>query len=257
MPTDVYPLPLPLAGRIVLVTGVSRQAGIALAVATEMHRLGATVFATGWRPHDDAMPWGAGPSIDAPFAVHSHDLADAAVPKVLIDEVIAAHGAIDVVLAVHAQSSSSSLLETTAEELDSSWAVNVRSVVLLARHLAERHDSARRCGRMIWFTSGQALGPMSGELPYAITKGALHQMTISLADALADAGIVANCINPGPVDTGYASPQAHTELVSMFPPGRWGTVDDVTNLVSFLVSDAGQWISGQVINSEGGFRRGR
>ena len=255
MPTDV--VSLPLAGRVVLVTGVSRQVGIALAVATEMHRLGATVFATGWRPHDVAMPWGAGPSIDAPFVIHAHDLADQDGPKVLIDEVIAAYGAIDGVLAVHAQSSSSSLLETTAEELDRSWAVNVRSVVLLARHFAERHDSARGRGRMIWFTSGQALGPMSGELPYAITKGALHQMTISLADALADAGITANCINPGPVDTGYASPEAHTLVASMFPSGRWGTVDDVTNLVSFLVSDAGEWISGQVIKSEGGFRRGR
>ena len=70
MPTDV--VSLPLADRVVLVTGVSRQVGIALAVAAEMHRLGATVFATGWRPHDDAMPWGAGPSVDAPFGDIRH-----------------------------------------------------------------------------------------------------------------------------------------------------------------------------------------
>ena len=255
MSTNVSPLPL--SGRVVLVTGVSRQVGIAFGLAQAMHRLGATVFATGWRPHDDAMAWGAGPALDAPFAVHSHDLALPDVPGQLIGQVIAEYGAIDVVLAVHAQSSSASLFETTAEELDSSWAVNVRSVVLLARAFAERRDRTRGTGRMIWFTSGQALGPMARELPYAITKGALHQMTISLADALADVGIVANCINPGPVDTGYASPEVHAEVASMFPSGRWGTVDDVVNLVSFLVSDAGEWISGQVINSEGGFRRGQ
>ena len=64
-------------------------------------------------------------------------------------------------------------------------------------------------------------------------------MTASVADALIDTGIVANCINPGPVDTGYASGTAHSDLVE------------------FLVSDEGEWIQGQVINSEGGFRRSR
>ena len=244
-----------MSGRIVLVTGVSRRVGIALGLANEMHRLGATVFATGWRPHDDVMPWGAGQAPDVPFAIGSHDFADPAVPSQLIGEVIETHGALDVVLAVHAQSSSSSLFETTATELDSAWAVNVRSVVLLARHFAERRDPTRGSGRMVWFTSGQTLEPMPGELPYSITKGALHQMTASVAHPLADAGIVANCINPGPVDTGWATPEQHEAVASMFPTGRWGTVADVVNLVSFLVSDAGEWICGQVINSEGGFRR--
>jgi 3-oxoacyl-[acyl-carrier protein] reductase len=76
-----------------------------------------------------------------------------------------------------------------------------------------------------------------------------------LADTLADRGIVANCINPGPVDTGWASPELHARVATMFPTGRWGTTDDVANLVGFLVGDAGAWIQGQVINSEGGFRR--
>ena len=67
--------------------------------------------------------------------------------------------------------------------------------------------------------------------------------------------IVANCINPGPVDTGYADGEVHDTVAAMFPDRRWGTPDDVANLAAFLVSDEGSWIRGQVIDSEGGFDR--
>jgi len=72
----------------------------------------------------------------------------------------------------------------------------------------------------------------------------------SLADNIRVVGI-----NPGPVDTGYAPPDIHRRVASMFPDGRWGTPTDVANLVAFLVSDEGAWIRGQVIDSEGGFQR--
>ena len=244
-----------MAQRVALVTGVSRRIGIAHAVATRLHDEGFTVFATGWSPHDDEQPWGSDAALEAPFPLHQHDLERPDTPAVLIDEVVAAHGAIDVVAAVHARSSDADLAHTTADELDRSWAANVRSIVLLARRFAEVHDPSRRGGRMLWFTSGQHLGPMPGTLPYSITKGALQQMTASLADALIDHGIAANCINPGPVDTGWATPEVRDAVARRFPTGRWGTPGDVANLVSFLVSDEGAWMVGQVLNSEGGFRR--
>ena len=244
-----------LAGRVALVTGVSRQAGIAIAVVDRLRALGATVFATGWRPHDDEMPWGSGPALDVDFDLHEHDLTDPDGPIALIDEVIATHGALDIVAAVHARSSSTDLIHTNATELDTCWAVNVRSVVLLAQQFARVHDPARAGGRMLWFTSGQALQPMPGEIAYAITKAALHQMTASMADTLIEHGVSANCINPGPVDTGWAPNDLHAEVRTMFPTRRWGVPNDVANLVAFLVSDEGAWIVGQVLNSEGGFRR--
>jgi len=111
---------------------------------------------------------------------------------------------------------------------------------------------------MLWFTSGQHLEPMDGEIAYAVSKGALHQMTASIDHALSTQRIVANCINPGPVDTGWAGSDRgdlHGQVADMFPDGKWGTPDDVANLVGFLVSDEGAWIRGQVLNSEGGFRR--
>jgi 3-oxoacyl-[acyl-carrier protein] reductase len=107
----------------------------------------------------------------------------------------------------------------------------------------------------VLFTSGQHLGSMAGELPYAISKGAVHQMTRSLGDALAARGITVNAINPGPVDTGWASGELYEAVRERFPAGRWGQPDDIAPVVAWLASDAAAWVTGQVIDAEGGFRR--
>ena len=247
-----------LAGRVALVTGVSRHAGIAAAVARRLGALGATVFATGWPAHDVDMPWGPGTEPELAFEIHRHDLEDPVVPAALVDEVVATHRRIDIVVAVHARSSHGGLADVDAVELDRCWAVNVRSVVLLAQRFADVHRPAsegRPTGRMLWFTSGQHLGPMSGEVAYAVSKGALHQMLTSLAPALAASRIIANCINPGPVDTGWADGEMQSFLAARFPDGRMGRPDDIADVVEFLVSDAGAWVRGQVLNAEGGFDR--
>jgi len=249
----------PLTGRVALVTGVSRSVGIAATLAQRLHQLGATVVATGWTPHDTEMPWGADSVTTLPFPVAQHDLEDPHTPAALIDEVVDEHARIDIVVATHARSSRQPLTDVTVAELDRCWAVNVRSVVLLAQRFTERHEPAPAhespTGRMIWFTSGQHVAPMGGEIAYAVSKGALHQMTKSIDHSLSAQRIIANCINPGPVDTGYAPPDVHRQVASMFPDGRWGTPNDVANLVAFLLSDEGAWIRGQVIDSEGGFQR--
>ena len=249
-----------LTGRVALVTGVSRAIGIGAAVAEQLHGMGATVFATGWSPHDVEMPWGAGQAVSLPsIDLAQHDLAEPGVATALVDEVVARHGRLDIVVAVHARSSEGGLSEVTEAELDRCWAANVRSIVMLAQRFAEVHMPPTidrpPIGRMVWFTSGQALAPMDGELAYAVSKGALHQMTRSVAHTLVPARIVANCINPGPVDTGYAPPDVVDAVERRFPDRRWGQPDDVANLVAFLVSDEGAWIRGQVIDSEGGFDR--
>ena len=251
----------PLDGRVALVTGVSRSIGIGVAVATRLHELGATVVATGWSPHDAEMPWGESPLDDLPFSLGRHDLENPGAPAALIDEVVDREGRIDIVVAVHARSSSDPLSTVTADELDRCWAVNVRSIVLLAQRFADRHQPAAAgqppTGRMLWFTSGQHLGPMDGEIAYAVSKGALHQMTRSIGRALSASRIVANCINPGPVDTGYADGEIHDQVASWFPDGRWGTPGDIADVVAFLVGEGGAWIRGQVLDVEGGFDRFR
>lgn len=61
--------------------------------------------------------------------------------------------------------------------------------------------------------------------------------------------------HPRDVDTGYRTGDAHAAVASMFPAGRWGMPDDPARLISWLATDEAAWIMGQVIDSEGGFRR--
>lgn len=251
---------LPLAGRVVLVTGVSRRQGIGFAIAERLLADGARVFATGWSPHDAAMPWGAdadGVAALAPperFAWEAADLEDPEIPHALVAAVERRFGRIDALVANHARSASQSLAELDAAELDRCFAVNARASALLAKALASRRPPGPG-GRIVLFTSGQGLAPMPAELPYAISKGAIQAMTASLADALVERGITVNCVNPGPVDTGWASGALHDAIAQRFPAKRWGRPEDTARLVAWLVGDEAAWITGQVIHSEGGFRR--
>ena len=247
-----------LGGRVALVTGVSRSASIGTALARRLEALGAVVVATGWPAHDEEMPWG-GDGVRLARPVRVDDLAEPEAPARVVDEVIAEFERLDIVIATHARSAHQPLAEVTAAELDRCWAANVRSVVLLAQRFAAVHrpapDPEPPAGRLLWFTSGQHHQPMDDEIAYAVSKGALHQMTSSIDHALARSRIIANCINPGPVDTGWADEATRARVAAMFPDRRWGTPDDVANLVEFLVSDAGAWIRGQVLDTEGGFDR--
>ena len=255
----------PLTGRVALVTGVSRRGGIGFAIAQRLLADGAAVLVHSWAPHDAEHPWGADPEgVDAlvadlaPADRVGHlaaDFLDPDAPAVAVRAAIERFGTLDIVVANHARSSSGSLDDVTAAELDATWAVNARASLLLVQAFAAAHDDTRPGGRVVLFTSGQHLGPMARVLPYAVSKGAIHQMTPSLADHLAGRGITVNCVNPGPTDTGWAEPILHVEVAELMPSGRWGTPTDAANLVAFLVSDEGGWITGQVIDSEGGFRR--
>lgn len=255
-----------MRGRVAVVTGVSRRIGIGFAIARRLLDEGARVLVHSWAPHDAEQPWGADPTGTAGVLAElggegerlrhvAADFADPEAPAAVIDEAVRAFGHVDVLVANHARSSVQDLTEVTAAELDLCWAVNARASVLLTQAFAAQHDDDRPGGRVILFTSGQHLAPMARELPYAISKGAIHQMTLSLADALADRGITVNTVNPGPVDTGWADPELTRRVGRALPAGRWGTPEDVARLVCWLASDEAAWITGQVINSEGGFRR--
>jgi 3-oxoacyl-[acyl-carrier protein] reductase len=252
--------------RVAVITGVSRQAGIGFAIARRLLADGLSVLVHSWSAHDAAQPWGAEPGgveavIEAlgglgPRLAHLEaDFADPHAPARVIAEAVESFGGLDVLVANHAHSAGQTLDTVTAQELDQAWAINARAVVLLVQAFAARHVTERPHGRIVLFTSGQHLGPMADELPYAISKGAVHQMTRSLADALAAHEITLNTINPGPVDTGWASPELHDQLRHAFPSGRWGTPDDIAAVVRWLVSEDSAWVTGQVIDAEGGFRR--
>jgi 3-oxoacyl-[acyl-carrier protein] reductase len=261
---------LPLQGRTALVTGVSRRAGIGFAIARRLAAAGASVFAHHFVPHDIERPWGADPGgidavlgelrsaladPDAGVADAGCDLADRGAPERLLARAVAAFGHVDVLVCNHASSGPDAALGgLDAELLDAHWAINARASLLLAQAFAEAHDG-RPGGRIVLMTSGQGLGPLPGEVAYAASKGALAAVTLTLADQLADRAITVNCVNPGPVDSGWGTSGLLAAMADRMPAGRWGEPDDPARLIAWLVSDDGRWMTGQVLNTEGGFRR--
>jgi 3-oxoacyl-[acyl-carrier protein] reductase len=258
---------LSLEGRVVLVTGVSREIGIGAAIARKAAERGAALFLASWPQADAEQAWGASPGFAEGLAARlgadgvpvghlAVDLGEPDGPARLLEAACERFGHVDALVANHARSSNQDLEHVTAAELDLAFAVNARASVLLAKEFAARHDDARPGGRIVLFTSGQHLGAMPAELPYALSKGAIQQITASLAAHLAPRGITVNCVNPGPTDTGWADPELTARLLDHLPFGRWGQPEDAARVVGWLLSDEGRWIVGQTINAEGGFVRG-
>jgi 3-oxoacyl-[acyl-carrier protein] reductase len=252
----------PLRERVVLVTGASRRAGIGAAVARRVAAAGADVVLHSWTAHDRAMPWGADEAgaeallaelraLGRRTAHEPADFADPTAPERVVDAAVAAFGHVDVLVANHARSSRQALEQPTGAELDLSYAVNTRATLLLVKAFAAQHDG-RDGGRVVLLTLGQYAGPMPDELPYIASKGALHQVTASLACHLAPRRITVNTVDPGATDTGYASRAAYDAVLAEEPMARWGQPDDAARLIAWLASDDARWVTGQVIASNGG-----
>jgi 3-oxoacyl-[acyl-carrier protein] reductase len=247
-----------LVGRSALITGVGRRQGIGWAIARRLRDLGADLCLHAWAPHDAGQPWGADAA--APDALAEQfpralrvdaDFMDPGAPERCVAAAAERFGHVDVLVVNHAHSSNRGLGALDAAELDRALIVNVRASLLLVQAFHARHDG-REGGRVILMTSGQHRGVMTGELPYIAGKGALQQVTASLAAEVAAKRITVNCVDPGATDTGWASPAVHDEVLAAEPFGRWGEGDDAARLIAFLCSDEGRWITGQTITSSGG-----
>ena len=146
---------------------------------------------------------------------------------------------------------SGDLKRLDADQLDRAFAVNVRATALLCKEFVHRWTGARG-GRIINLTSGQGIGPMPDELAYAMTKGAVDALTISLAAAVRGRGITVNAVDPGATDTGWMDDATRADLASRTYLGRIGMPADAANLICFLASDQGEWITGQILRARGG-----
>ncbi len=253
----------PFSGRVALVTGASRTIGIGAAICRELAAAGADIAFTHFLAYDREQ-------YDAPtdgpdqlraelvsLGVRVHDLAwDLSRPGIagpLLDAVEAALGPVDILVNNAAYSTHDAWDTLTEESLDMHMAVNLRATAMLTVEFARRFRKGEG-GRVINFSSGQHLGPMPNELAYASSKGAIIAFTHSISPDLARLGITANVINPGPTDTGWMTEDLKAALVKDIPSGRIGQPEDVARLVGWLASDAARWVTGQVINSEGGLR---
>ncbi|MGJ7907884.1 SDR family oxidoreductase [Actinopolyspora sp. H202] len=265
------------AGRTAVVTGVSRRRSIGFAVARRLLAAGVRVCAQGWSPHDSELGLGSGDETASPefraelgatedtFSHAELDLAEPEAPAELLRQATERFGSVDTLILAHARSSDFGLDALSATELDLCWAVNVRASLLLVREFARQYSEGEHPdgesredgheGRVVLFTSGQHLAPMSGEIPYAATKGTLHQLTPTLSDALVERGITVNCVNPGPTDTGWATEELTASVGRALPRGRWNTPDEAAGVVELLLDERATTITGHVLDAEAGFRR--
>lgn len=251
--------------KIAIVTGASRLKGIGAAICRELAQTGYHIFFTYWTEYDKSMPWSI--DVNEPFQLKEElmqcgvkvscmelDLTMYDAPTKLLTTVQEHLGHPDILINNAAYSTNHSLSDLTAEVLDKHYQVNVRATTMLSIAFAQSFKKGIG-GRIINLTSGQFQGPMPGELAYATTKGAIDALTITLSAEVAPLGITVNAINPGPTDTGWMSDELKKQLKPMFPFGKIGEPKNVARSITLLVSDEADWITGQVIHSEGGFKR--
>lgn len=240
----------------VLVTGSSRRIGIGAEIVRDLATEAWDVFTTWWTPYDASMPWGTHPDEVTELLTSTGakgieaDLADPDAAATVFDAAEDAVGPIRALVNVHTYDPGGGIFDIDGPELDRHLAVNVRATYLLCREFALRYDDSHGPGRIVNFLSGP---PLIGSVAYATSKGAVHWMTLSIAGELAPRGITVNAINPGPTDTGWMTPELQESLNEANPIGRISQPQDAANLVRFLLSDEGAWLTGQFLQSDGGF----
>lgn len=217
---------MPLA----LVTGAARANSIAAGIVPRL-------IADGW---DVAASDLEGTEFDA-------DLSAPTGPDELLERVSRERGPVSALVLSHAHDVESGILDTTAESFDRHVAVNARASLLLIAGFARRIPAGG--GAIVALTSDHT----TGNLPYGASKGALDRIVVSAARELGPLGISANAVNPGPIDTGWMDDDLRASLTPRHPLGRLGTPADIAAIVAFLVSEAGRWVSGQLLQTDGGF----
>jgi 3-oxoacyl-[acyl-carrier protein] reductase len=245
------------------VTGVGRWRSIGASLALGLADDGWDLVLNYWAPYDTRVgsPHEEHDAGDiaaecrrrgAKVEVLQADLAQADTPARLVGAAAAGGGLHGLVMS-HCESVDSSVLTTTVESWDRHFHVNARAAWLLIKAFAEQlpaEATMEAKGRIIALTSDHT----AHNLPYGASKGALDRIVVAAAVELADRGVRANVINPGPVDTGWMTPEIRQAVMAQTPAGRLGTPADTADLVRFLMSDAGSWITGQVLYSNGGHK---
>jgi 3-oxoacyl-[acyl-carrier protein] reductase len=147
--------------------------------------------------------------------------------------------------------------ETTEEEFDRVFAVNARGPFFAMREAARTLPDR---GRVINISSGATTVGFPLQSVYCGSKAALEQFSLVLANELGPRGITVNAILVGPTKTAMLdglladAPEFEAMVVARTPMGRLGTPADIADVVAFLASEDGRWVTGQNIRVDGGAR---
>lgn len=239
-----------MQGKIVLVTGALGALG--LAISTRFAEEGATValcFRGDVKRFDDHFPDGADR-----LHPYSMDILDEESIKNTLSTVQEILGPIDVVINCAGITHNSPFVMTNNEQWTSILDTNIGGVQRVCSAIAPAM-MARRKGSIVNISSviGQTLG--RGSAAYAASKAAINRFTEVAAEELGKKGVRVNGVAPGFLEGGMANhmlPQAVEHMLQRTPLKRKGTLKEVVEAVLFLASDRASYITGQIINVDGG-----
>jgi NAD(P)-dependent dehydrogenase (short-subunit alcohol dehydrogenase family) len=242
-----------LTGKTALVTGASR--GIGRASALALARAGAQVlvhYGSAAREADEVVAeirafGGKAEKIAADLRAHDgpHTLAQRA--RAIIG------GRLDVLVANAGISRAATIEETTVEDFDDLFAVNVRAPFFLVQQLLPVMCKGSSVVLLSSLAAHAAVGTLSA---YSATKGAIDTLVRHFASALGERGIRVNAVAPGVVPTEMSSfarsEEGRTFTLGMQALKRMAAPDDIGAAVEFLASDRARWITGETLRVDGG-----
>lgn len=182
------------------------------------------------------------------------DVTDASDVAAMVDRAVADLGRLDVTVANAGIARIESILETTAESWDLTFAINTRGVFLTWQAAAKQYIAQGHGGKLVAAAS-QAAYRSSAALPaYSASKWAVRGLTQAAAQEFAPYGITANSYAPGIVNTPLWKdvPEVFEALVQSIPLGRAQEPTDVADLVSFFASTTSDYMTGQTVIMDGG-----
>lgn len=250
--TEKALIPQRLKGKVALVTGGSR--GIGAAIAQRLAKEGATV-AISYSKSQEAADKVVAQLKEEGVSAYAFK-ADAACQKdtaKLVDDVVAAAGNIDILVNNAGVFTYAPVQDIKVENYDDVFDVNVKGVVATtAAALKKMNDG----GRIINISSGVARVTIPGYSLYSATKAALDTLTRVWAQDLGARKITVNGVAPGATDTDMMraglTPEMQAAMSEKTALGRLGEPEDIANVVAFLASCDGGWVTGQTIAADGG-----
>ncbi len=238
-------------GKIALVTGASR--GIGAAIADTLVKQGLMVIGTATT---DA---GAGAISERLAALGSGvgrtlDVTDAAAVEALYASIVEEFGAPHILVNNAGITQDGLLLRMKDESWDAVLQANLTAVFRLSK-LALKGMTKARWGRIINISSVVASMGNPGQANYAAAKAGMEGFSRSLAKEVGSRGITVNCVAPGFIETDMTNelPEAQKHaMLAAIALGRLGRPEEVAGVVSFLASDAAAYVTGEVIQVNGG-----
>jgi 3-oxoacyl-[acyl-carrier protein] reductase len=247
-----------LSGKVALVTGSAR--GIGRAVALKLAGSGADIAVNDIAASAEPLEEVAGEirALGRQALAATADVSSPADVNHLVEAVVGAYGRIDILVNNAGVTRDQLIMRMSDEEWDTVLNIDLKSAFLCTRAVL-RHMLRQRWGRIISIASVVGVIGNAGQANYASAKAGVIGLTRSVAKEVGSRGITANAIAPGFIETKMTEQLEEKQrqaLLERIPLGKAGSPEDVAEAVAFLASEEAGYITGHVLNVDGGMANG-